>query len=116
MRRFLLVIGVFLALAPSAQAKLFAPGSVWNARVPDHPALDPNSAAISNTLLQMTQTHTTWIDTDAYSTPMYTVGPDQPRVPVRLTSWRSGTSMATCCGRESRFRGAPSRRPGPMPT
>ena len=25
MRRFLLLIGVFLALAPSAQAKLFAP-------------------------------------------------------------------------------------------
>jgi hypothetical protein len=94
MRRFLLVIGVFLALAPSAQGKLFAPGSVWNARVPDHPALDPNSEAISNTLLQMTQTHTVWIDTDAYSTPIYTVGPDQPRVPVRLTSWRSQTSMA----------------------
>ena len=33
MRRFLLLIGVFLALAPSAQAKLFAPNSVWNARV-----------------------------------------------------------------------------------
>ena len=42
----------------------------------------------------MTQTHTTWIDTDSYSTPIYTVGPNQPRVPVRLTSWRSGTSMA----------------------
>jgi len=94
MRRLLLMIGVFLVLAPSAQAKLFAPGSVWNARVADHPALDPNSADISRTLLQMTQTHTVWVDTDAYSTPIYTVGPNQPRVPVRLTSWRSGTSMA----------------------
>ena len=51
MRRLLLMIGVFLALAPSAQAKLFAPKSVWNARVADHPGLDPNSAAISRTLL-----------------------------------------------------------------
>jgi hypothetical protein len=99
MRRFvLLVVLALLAVAPSAQAKLFAPWSVWNKRVSDHPALDPNSAAISQTLLQMTRTHTTWIDTDAYSTPIYTVGADQPRVPVRLTSWRSETPMATLLG------------------
>ena len=95
MRRFLLLIGVFLALAPACRRSCSRLTPVWNARVPDHPRLAPEfSGHLQHPLADDPNAH----DLDRHRfllhPDLHRSGPNQPRVPVRLTSWRSGTSMA----------------------
>ena len=75
---------------PAAPAKpLFAPTSVWNTRLPATAPVDPNSAALVQSLEAEVQRETQsrvgpWIATNNSSTPLYRVGRNQPHVRVHL--------------------------------
>jgi hypothetical protein len=66
-------------------ARLFAPDAVWNTPLAADAPLDPESQALSAALTSQAQTIGSMINTTRYSTPVYTVGPDQARVPVRIS-------------------------------
>ena len=78
-----------VSLDPPACTRFFGPRSVWNTPLPAAAALDPQSDAITSGLLREVARsyeappHPT-INTTSYSTPIYTVGRDQPRVRVKL--------------------------------
>lgn len=82
----LVAVIVVIALSTSttpAPPQLFAPNSVWNARLPANAPISVHSglyvADLENEL------HSgEWINTTPYSVPLYTVGADQPLVPVTL--------------------------------
>jgi hypothetical protein len=83
---------VVLAAAASPAAATttplpFAPSSVWNAPLPDNAPLTANSAALVAELQRQVTTYGTWINTRQYSTPVYTVPADQPRVRVTLDTF-----------------------------
>jgi hypothetical protein len=72
--------------------KLFAPNSFWNAPLPADVPVDPASSrlvdALSSEVDGEIQARTgPWINTDSYSTPVYTVGSDIPKVHVTLDVW-----------------------------
>ena len=63
--------------------QLFAPTSVWNAPLAADAPLDPNSDQLMNALSgevhkEIDGGYGPWINTDSYSVPVYTVGPDVP--------------------------------------
>lgn len=60
----------------------FAADSPWNARVPADARIAPDSGTLVTSLAQQVATYNQWINTTAYSTPIYRVGPDQPLVRV----------------------------------
>jgi hypothetical protein len=113
-RRAVLVLAVcFCVLAASAAAacaapapsakRLFSPNSVWNRPLPRDAAIDPSSREMVAGLVQEVQREQSagigpWIQTDSYSTPLYVVGPNQPRVRVQLSdptaSWRKTLQTA----------------------
>jgi hypothetical protein len=69
--------------------RIFAPTSVWNARVAASAPLDARSpglvAALNAELAKEVQgNYGPWINTDSFGVPVYTVGPDVPRVRVTL--------------------------------
>ena len=69
--------------------RLFARTSFWNKRLSATTALDLNSNALVQTLVAEVQRERTasigpWIGAGSGSTPLYRVGPMQPRVRVRL--------------------------------
>jgi len=79
--------------------RLFAPNSVWNKPLARNAAIDPSSeemvAYLNEEVDREEAAHIgPWIQTDSYSTPLYIVGPRQPRVKVALSdptaSWRKG--------------------------
>src|SRR5439155_11909393 len=88
------------ALAPSALAapRLFAPTSVWNQPVPAGAALDPSSATrvgavVSRLRAGIARGISPSIADTSYSTPLYTVAADQPKVAVRLDVGRWGSVL-----------------------
>jgi len=71
------------------QRRFFAPDSVWNAPLPDNAPLDPQSTPITSAFRaeiarELAARTGPWIQTTDYSTPIYTVGPGQPRVRIAL--------------------------------
>jgi hypothetical protein len=82
------------AEALSAQAprrQLFSPTTFWNARLSARTPLDSSSGTLVQSLVAEVQRERTanigpWIGFGAGSTPVYRVGPSQPRVRVRLDS------------------------------
>jgi hypothetical protein len=76
--------------APSLSVtRLFAPTSIWNAPLPAGAPLDPSSPArtaafVADVRRQIGVAIGPWINEREYSTPLYNVGSDQPRVPVML--------------------------------
>jgi hypothetical protein len=62
----------------------FAANSVWNAPLPADAPLSPMSATYVSGLEQQVARYGVWINTTQYSVPVYTVGANQPRVPVTL--------------------------------
>ena len=64
--------------------RLFAPSSVWNAPLPRNAPLDRNSATYVADLVRQVAQYGPWFNTTQYSVPMYTVGRNQPTVPVAL--------------------------------
>jgi hypothetical protein len=81
-------------LSPSAHAaplpgRFFAPDSIWNAPVPTDAPLAPRSRAFVRALASevrrdFRQRRGPWINTARFGVPIYTVGPKQPTVTVRL--------------------------------
>jgi hypothetical protein len=74
-----------LTAAPAAAATPpFAPGSVWNAPLASSAPLALSSAALVGELGRQVTQYGPWINTTAYSVPVYTVPAGQPTVPVKL--------------------------------
>jgi hypothetical protein len=77
----------------------YAPTSIWSAPVDGAQAIDPDSDGIVNHLLGMVNSEEVkhngpWINTAAYSVPVYTVPASQPRVPVTLdVPWHYADSL-----------------------
>ncbi len=63
----------------------FSPTSIWNAPVPASAALDPRSDALVADLLRQVAWGP-WINTDEYSTPIYTVPAGMRTVKIALTN------------------------------
>ena len=85
-----LVVIVSVGSSPShkrptaATQRPFAADSVWNAPVPATAPLAPQLSAYVQELEHQAEASEPWINTSSYSIPVYTVGRDQGRVPVRL--------------------------------
>lgn len=69
----------------------FSPNSVWNAALPRGVPLSPASQQYVTTLEQQVRSSGPWINTTQYSVPVYIVGPNQPRVPVKLDQSAPGS-------------------------
>jgi hypothetical protein len=74
----------------STEFRFFSQTSVWNKPLLPAAPIDPTSAAITGTLEAYINTSLTnltgpWINTASYSTPLYTVSPNQPTVPVIIS-------------------------------
>jgi hypothetical protein len=76
---------------PTAAPPVFAANSVWNEPVPANAPLLPQSSTYVGELQQEMQGHGEWINTNQYSIPVYTVGANQPLVPVRLDQSAPGS-------------------------
>jgi hypothetical protein len=63
---------------------LFTAGGVWNAPLAASAPIDPRSAVLRGELVRQLSIGSPWINTSEFSTPIYTVGRDQPRVKVVL--------------------------------
>ena len=87
---------------PAAPAPaFFSPDSFWNAPLPDDAPIDEGSAARVAELERQVEEFGGWINTDQFSTPLYTVAADQPLTTVALN--RPG-----CCPQvEADFREVP---------
>lgn len=72
----------------------FAPNSIWNAPLPANAPVARDSAALVADLRQQAATYGTWINSYAYSTPIYTVPASEPRVPVTLDMPATSSSAA----------------------
>lgn len=68
----------------SATRPFDTPHSVWNTPVPADAPLAPRSSAYVYELQRQIHDHGATINTTQYGIPIYTVGPNQPRVPVKL--------------------------------
>lgn len=77
--------------ASPTSARPFATDSVWNAVLPSDAPLSPRSATYVHDLGTQLRQYGPWINTTQYSVPVYTVGPDAPRVPVVLDA-RGGSA------------------------
>ncbi len=66
------------------RATPFAVDSIWNAPLPATAALASNSSALVGELARQVARYGTWINSDSYSAPIYTVSATQPRVSVTL--------------------------------
>ena len=74
---------------------LFSPTSVWNRPLAADASLDPSSATRMAAFFNQIKSEEAagigpWINTTSYSTTIYVVGPNQPRVPVILDKTASG--------------------------
>lgn len=70
--------------ATPAKPEFFAPGSVWNTPLADDQPISPYSdRVVAELRRQITATNGPWMNIERYSVPVYRVGPDQPRIPVR---------------------------------
>jgi hypothetical protein len=81
--RALALLVALIAAVPAQAAAPFARDSVWNARLADDAPLVPESAALVAELnRQAAEPGGRWLNTTAYSVPVYMVGPEQPTVRV----------------------------------
>src|SRR4051794_33880390 len=87
----LLLLAALLVAAPgnADAATFFSPTSMWNQPLPADAQLDPDSAYYVRDLARQAAPkiqggYGASIATTQYGVPIYTVGPDQPRVNVKL--------------------------------
>ena len=75
-----------VSVAPVHVSKplVFAPGSVWNARLAADTPIDPRSAQLVAALVSQTHRYPIGIATSVGGVPIYTVPRDQPRIRVAL--------------------------------
>jgi hypothetical protein len=64
--------------------QFFASDSVWNTRVDRRRRLDPESLRLVDALRGQVREFGSGFNTTKWSTPVYTVGPKQPRHPIRI--------------------------------
>ena len=94
-----------LAAAPTASAGKrptpaipttppFSPNAVWNKPLAPDAPLDPKSQVYVDGLRWEAWAWGTWINTSAYSTPVYTVPANQPNVRVTLDKYDPGLQAA----------------------
>jgi hypothetical protein len=86
-----------------AEPRLFAPDSIWNARLAGDAQLDPTSTIrMSAFNAQITGERAAgigpWINDQEYSSPIYVVGPDAARVPVKLDGVNPSLQAALSAG------------------
>jgi hypothetical protein len=86
--------------------RLFSPSGVWNHHLANDARIDPHSPQLVNRLVaevnrEKNASTGPWIQTDSYSTPLYVVGPNQPRVHVTLYQGNSAgrRSLQHCFNR-----------------
>jgi hypothetical protein len=89
--------------ASSPSTRLFSPGSVWNAPLAADAPLDPSSQARSAAFVAQVRSEVRagngpWISERAYSTPLYTVGADQPLVQVKLDAGPWAATLHSALG------------------
>jgi hypothetical protein len=79
---------------PPVCGRFFGDAAIWNRPLPADAPLDPDDRAVTYALLRQVADgflHGPWptINTSAYTTPVYVVGPAQRRVPVKIDapSW-----------------------------
>jgi hypothetical protein len=65
----------------------FSPTSFWNAPLPANAPLDPSSSAYVTEINRQVKDYHTWMETGAYSVPVYVVGPQQSNQHVTLDTW-----------------------------
>ena len=82
----------------AAPARAFAPTSFWYQRLPDQPALRPDSALLVAGLAGQVARYGQWVNTTQYTTPVYEVGATQPRVPVILDAADPALKAAFAAG------------------
>lgn len=75
------------AQASTVPSNPFAPTSFWNAALPANAPIDANSQTYVNDLVSQIHSYGLWMNTTAYSTPVYVVPADQPTVKVTLDTW-----------------------------
>jgi hypothetical protein len=85
--------------AAQGSGRLFAPDSVWNAALPPSAPLDPSSDARVGALRaeikrEIVKGTGPWLSDHEYSTPVYVVGRDQPRVRVALHTGKWGIPLS----------------------
>lgn len=83
----------FSLLWPVAAARadaFFAPTSVWNRELGPAAPISPSSPEYVAELVRQVGETEAWINTNHYSVPIYTVGPDTPNVPVRIVPPQGG--------------------------
>ncbi|HEX4753917.1 MAG TPA: hypothetical protein VH268_13555 [Solirubrobacterales bacterium] len=77
----------FSLSGPAASARadnFFAPTSVWNRELGPATPISPRSPEYVAELVRQIGETEAWINTNHYSVPIYTVGPDTPNVAVRI--------------------------------
>jgi hypothetical protein len=79
---------------PVVDSRPFAPTSFWNARLAADAAIDPKSEAYVDRLQYLLDRWVPYINTTRYSTPVYTVRADQPKVHVTLDREDGGDLQA----------------------
>lgn len=65
----------------------FSPTSFWNKPLADNVPLAPDSSKLVGELKRQVTTYTPWLNTHEYSTPVYRVPRNQPRVRVTLDTY-----------------------------
>ncbi|MBS1882601.1 MAG: hypothetical protein JSS97_06550 [Actinobacteria bacterium] len=82
--------GIRLADARLDGGPFFSPSSFWNQPLPAKLPPRQNSAGYVEDLVRQVGEAGSWINTNEYSVPVYTVGPKQPRVKVSVTGADGG--------------------------
>lgn len=83
----LLPVLLLASAGAPASARPFAADSFWNAPLSRTASIAGNSARLVAALGRQVDTAGVWINSRQYSTPVYTVGPDQPTVKVALDTF-----------------------------
>jgi hypothetical protein len=78
------IVAAAFAAAPAQAAELFAPDSVWNARLSSAAPIAADSAGMVAELQRQVAGAGAWINTREYSSPVYTVPASQPVVRMQL--------------------------------
>lgn len=84
LRTTVIGLAASLVVAATADARPFAPGSVWNTRVDRSAKLAPSSRALTAELQRQVTQHGVWINTTQYSSPVYSVPGDQRRTRITV--------------------------------
>jgi hypothetical protein len=85
------ILAVVLSAGPRGPLRPYAPTSVWNEPLPADAPIYSRSSAYVTGLEQQIRSRGEWINTTQYSIPVYTAGPSQPRVAVKLDQSGSGS-------------------------